>query len=101
MVNFGETLKKLRTKAGMTQAELAKRLNVTKSVVSYYELSERNPSPDVLIQLSQIFGVSTDYLLGLNHKRIADVIDISDLDDDDVQFLILTVETLRKKKNKQ
>ncbi len=45
MVDFGERLRKLRTEAGMTQTELAKRLNITKSVVSYYELRERTPSP--------------------------------------------------------
>lgn len=60
MVNFGETLKTLRTNLGMTQTELAKRLGITKSVVSYYELQERTPSPDVLIRLAEI--VTTDTL---------------------------------------
>ena len=68
MVNFGDKLKTLRTEAGMTQTELAKRLSITKSVVSYYELQERTPSPDVLIQLADIFHVTTDYLLGIDHK---------------------------------
>lgn len=78
----------------MTQTELAKRLNVTKSVVSYYELQERNPSPDVLIQLADIFHVTTDYLLGINHKKM---IDVSDLSDEDMRFLLITIKTLRKK----
>ena len=97
MVNFGNKLRQLRTEAGMTQTDLAKRLNITKSVVSYYELSERNPSPDVLIQLANIFHVSTDYLLGISHKKM---IDVSDLSEDDVHFLLITIETLRKKNNK-
>ncbi len=95
MVNFGQKLRALRTAAGMTQADLAKRLNITKSVVSYYELHERNPSPDVLIQLADIFHVSTDYLLGVDHRK---VIDVSDLSEEDLHFLLLTVETLRKKR---
>ncbi len=94
MVNFGERLKTLRTQAGLTQAELAKRLQVTKSTISYYELLERNPSPEMLIRLADIFHVSTDYLLGVNYKKI---IDVSDLTDDDMQLLLMTVETLRKK----
>lgn len=94
MVNFGEKLKSLRTEAGMTQADLAKRLSITKSVVSYYELQERTPSPDVLIQLADIFHVTTDYLLGIDHRKM---IDISDLSDEDMRFLLITVETLRKK----
>lgn len=97
MVNFGEKLKTLRTEAGMTQTELAKRLSITKSVVSYYELQERTPSPDVLIQLADIFHVTTDYLLGIDHKKM---IDVSDLSDEDMRFLLITIETLRKKNKK-
>lgn len=81
----------------MSQTDLAKRLNITKSVISYYELQERTPSPDVLIRLADIFHVSTDYLLGINHKKM---IDVSDLSDEDVRFLLITIETLRKKNNK-
>ena len=94
MVNFGEKIKALRTAAGMTQTELARRLSITKSVVCYYENQERTPSPDVLIQLAYIFHVTTDYLLGIDHRKM---IDVSDLTDSDLQFLTLTIETLRKK----
>lgn len=98
MVNFGDKLKTLRTEAGMTQTELAKRLSITKSVVSYYELQDRTPSPDVLIRLADIFHVTTDYLLGIDHKKM---IDVSDLSDEDMHFLLITIETLRKKNNKE
>ena len=97
MVNFGETLKRLRTEAGLTQADLAKRLKVSKSVVSYYELQERTPSPEVLIRLAQIFHVTTDYLLGVDHKKM---LDVSDLSEDDLHFLLITIETLRNKNRK-
>lgn len=97
MVNFGEKLRALRTDAGMTQAELARRLSITKSVVSYYELSERTPSPDILIKLADIFHVTTDYLLGIDHKK---VIDVSDLTDEDMRFILVTIETLRRKNKK-
>lgn len=65
MVNFGDVLKNLRTNAGMTQTELAGKLGITKSVVSYYELQERTPSPDVLIQLTKIFHVTADSFSGV------------------------------------
>ncbi len=94
MVNFGERLKALRTSAGMSQTDLAKRLHVSKSVVSYYELLERNPSPDTLIRLADIFHVTTDYLLGIQNRKF---IDVTDLSDEDMQFLLLTIETLRRK----
>lgn len=94
MVNFGDRLKSLRAGAGMSQTELARRLNITKSVVSYYERQERTPSPDVLVKLSQIFHTTTDYLLGVENKKM---IDVSDLTDEDVRFILLTIETLRNK----
>ena len=77
MVDFGYNLKELRKKHKMTQKELADKVGVTKSVISYYELQERSPSPDVLIALSRIFHVTTDYLLGIEHKHILDVSDLS------------------------
>ena len=94
MVNFGKKLKSLRKEAGMTQTDLAKRLGITKSVVSYYERQERNPSPDVLIQLTDIFHVTADYMLGITHKKM---IDVSDLSEEDMRFLLITIETLRRK----
>lgn len=94
MVNFGEKLRELRTSFGMTQAELASRLRVTKSVVSYYELHERTPSPDVLIKLADIFHVSTDYLLGVEQRKM---IDVSGLSEADIKLILMTVESLREK----
>lgn len=93
MVDFGKKLRTLRVQAGLTQAELAKRLNVTKAVVSYYENQERSPSPDVLIKIATIFHVTTDYLLGLSYRKM---LDVTDLNDDELTLVQLTVETLRR-----
>lgn len=98
MVNFGEKLRELRTSFGMTQAELASRLRVTKSVVSYYELHERTPSPDVLIKLADIFHVSTDYLLGIEQRKM---IDVSGLSEADIKLILMTVESLREKNSSE
>lgn len=96
MVNFGNKLKELRTQAGLTQKQLAEKMQVTKSVISYYELQERNPSPEILIKLSSIFHVTTDYLLGLEANQ---TLDISGLDDEDIQLLQHTINVLRNKKS--
>ena len=69
MVNFGIRLKELRLQSGMTQKQLAQKLRVTTSVISYYECQERCPSSEVLIRLSYIFHTSTDYLLGIEDKK--------------------------------
>ena len=96
MVNFGIRLKELRTQAGLTQKALGDRIKVTKSVISYYELQERYPSPEILIKLADVFRVSTDYLLDLEKKQS---IDVSDLDEDEIQLLQHTIRLLRSKKN--
>ena len=95
MVDFGTTLKELRRRAGMTQKELADRLWLSKATVSYYEQSVRYPSPDILVKISGVFHVSTDYLLGLEEKK--QTLDVTDLPDEDIEFLKNTVELLRKK----
>lgn len=53
----------LRRQAGMSQAELAKRLNVSPSAVGMYEQGRREPSLDRIVALARLFSVSTDYLL--------------------------------------
>lgn len=97
-MDFGNKLKELRMQNGLTQQQLATQLGVTKSVISFYERQERTPSPEVLRKIAAVFRVSTDYLLDIDStKRL----DVSDLDDDDIQLVSLLVETLRKKNNKK
>lgn len=97
LINFGNKLKKLRLQNHMTQQQLASLMGVTKSVVSYYELQERIPSPEMLIKLSTIFHVSTDYLLGISSDNS---INISGLNDDDIAVLSAMINLLREKNSK-
>lgn len=94
LVEFSNRLKELRLQAGLTQLQLAQRLGITKSVISFYELSERAPSPDVLIRLANIFHVSTDYLLGLDKKE---TLDITGIEEKDVAILRALADSLRNK----
>ncbi len=66
---LGDSIKLLRTAKNITQVELAQALSVTKQSVSNWENGNIMPSIDMLIQLSEFFHVSTDYLLGLSDKR--------------------------------
>ncbi len=63
---LGSRIKQLRLKAGLTQVELAKTLDVSSALISAYELGERKPSLEILVELAGQFGVSTDYLLGID-----------------------------------
>lgn len=60
---LGARIAALRRQAGWSQAELARRIQISPSAIGMYEQSRREPSADTLVALSQVFGVSTDYLL--------------------------------------
>ena len=53
----------LRRQKGLSQAQLANLLGVSPSAVGMYEQGRREPSADTLVALSEVFGVSVDYLL--------------------------------------
>lgn len=54
----------LRKEKHMTQTALALKLNVTQNMISFYESEKNEPSISTLKKMSQIFGVSVDYIIG-------------------------------------
>ncbi len=60
---FADKLIALRKKAGWSQEELAENLNVTRQSVSKWEGAQSVPDIDKILQMSRLFGVTTDYLL--------------------------------------
>lgn len=68
--DFGYRLRELRTEKKLTQTLVAKHLNLSKATISGYENNIKTPSIEVLVQLSLLYGVSTDYLLGLEKRKM-------------------------------
>lgn len=64
MSNFNENLKAIRRENGLSQAELAKKLNLADTSVSAYELSKNEPTIETLKNMSKLFNVSIDELVG-------------------------------------
>lgn len=60
---LGVRIAALRKQAGLSQAELARRLQVSPSAIGMYEQGRREPSGQTLVAMAELFGVSTDYLL--------------------------------------
>lgn len=60
---MGPRIAALRRQLRMSQAELARRLNISPSAVGMYEQGRREPSAELLVALAGVFGVTTDYLL--------------------------------------
>jgi transcriptional regulator with XRE-family HTH domain len=60
---FGNRLKDLRIDADLTQEQLAKHLNITRSALANYETGLREPGYEILIKIADFFEISLDYLL--------------------------------------
>lgn len=73
MRELGSKIKELRESRNWSQSYLAKRAGITKSAISTYEQGIRTPSADVLCSFAKAFGVSADYLLGIEGKHIANL----------------------------
>lgn len=65
----GERLKKLREEMNLTQIELGKVFNISHSTINRYENGLRQPDNETLINMSNFFNVSVDYLLGISNTR--------------------------------
>ena len=86
---FADRIAKLRVAKGLSQHQLSQMLGVKRSVVSYYESGDRLPSYDVLMEMSRVFNVSTDYLLrGKDASRVIQVSDLSEKELDVVMGVI-------------
>lgn len=91
---LSKRIHELRSGMGWSQVELARALNVSKQTVSNWENDNIQPSIDMLVRLAKVFGVTTDYLLGLEDTPR---LDVSGLSDSAVAHLSLLVADLKQK----
>ncbi len=94
MLKFSTRLRQLRKQKKLTQKQLASMIGVKNSIISFYEVGDRIPSPEVIIKLAAVLGVSADYLLGIEKNA---AVDVSGLSEQDVQLVLSLVDTLRQK----
>ncbi len=91
---IADRIKNLREQKGFTQAELARKLGITRSSVNAWEMGISAPSTQYVVELANTFGVSTDYLLCVDKTAS---LDISGLSEKDVQLLYQIVSHLKEK----
>lgn len=70
---IADNVSSLRREAGMTQAELAEKLNYTDKAVSKWERGESSPDISVLKTIADLFGVTVDYLITEEHDKRAEI----------------------------
>ena len=88
-----DRIKALRESRGWTQAELARRMNMTRNGINSWEQGLSMPSPACLVDLAKLFSVSTDYLLGV--ERL-DAVNVTGLNEEDIALLAQLADRLRE-----
>ena len=94
MIVMADRIRYLREQAKMTQAELARQLDITRSSVNAWEMGISVPSTQYIIKLASIFKISTDYLLGVNSTA---TVDVANLTEQDIQLVHALIRHLREK----
>lgn len=90
-----ERIKQLREQKGYTQADLAKRLGITRSSVNAWEMGISVPSTQYIVELSNMFKVSTDYLLGQDTSA---TVSVSGLSEKDIQLVCALIAHLKERR---
>ena len=70
MADFHENLKRVMIEQGLTQTELAKRMNTTQQTVSRWVYGQRQPDYDVLLRLCYILNEEPNEMLGFNREEL-------------------------------
>lgn len=68
-MEYGDVLKNLRNRKGLSQRELADRLKINRSTYARYETSSTQPDYETLKKLAQFHDVTVDYILGMSNEK--------------------------------
>lgn len=91
---FKDRLRERRKELKMSQRELAEKLFVSQQAIAKWETDKATPNPDMLAKLSEILGVSVDYL---TKKDKRDTTDKDDLNTRDKKDIAKDMESIREK----
>lgn len=97
MIAIGEKITQLRKQHDLSQADFAKKIGVSRTIVGNYERNTNMPSVEILLKMANIFNVSIDYIIGEGQlsnydkqvlKRIEDIECLDHETKDKLFFLI-------------
>ena len=91
---LSEKIKSLRLSCNYSQVDVAEKLSVTKQTISNWENNNIQPSVDMLVKIADLFGVTTDYLLG---RDATTKIDAQGLTEVEIQHINNIINDLRNK----
>lgn len=93
LFSLADRIKSLRERANLTQSEIARQLGISRSGVNAWEMGLSVPSTQYIVELAKKFGVSTDYLLGMENTSS---ISVKGLTEKQVSVLLDTIECFRE-----
>ena len=93
---LADRIKHLREGISLTQSDLAKKLSLSRSAINAWEMGISVPTTQYIVELSKIFDVSTDYILGLSKSS---TISVSGLTDKQIDAVINIVNCFRDSNN--
>lgn len=93
MYDMGARLQALRKAKGWSQEALGRKVNKAKSVISSYEANLRTPPLDVLTSLAALYGVSLDYLAGIEKREMISSEGLSDAQRSLVQTIVVELQS--------
>lgn len=100
MLNIGERITQLRKQFNLSQDELAKQINVSRTIIGNYERNTNMPSIEVLLKIAKTFNVTVDYLIGegemssYDKEVIKRIEDIDKLDQNTKEHLFFLVDNV-------
>ena len=93
LLTLADKIKTLREQAGLTQAEVARQLGISRAGVNAWEMGLSVPSTPYVVELAKKFGVSTDYLRGMEDTA---TISVKGLSQKQVTALMGIIECFKK-----
>ena len=98
LFDFGLRIRELREKYKMSQEELGRRVDRSKSVISSYENNIKVPPLPILVKLASIFNCSLDYLVGFEKAEMISVEGLSEQQKELVQTITFELKDTEKQK---
>ena len=94
IMKLSEKIVELRKSGGMSQEELAEKLNISRQAVSRWEMGTAMPDAANILQLSKLFSVTTDYLLNEEYQSHNDLTKVKEEKADGVHQIMIILVTL-------
>ena len=100
MLNIGEKIITLRKRDNLSQADLAKKIGASRTIVGNYERNANTPSIEMILKIAKVFDVSVDYIIGegtmsrFDKDVLKRIEDIEKLDEDTKSKLFFLIDNV-------